>query len=178
MGGGTMHIDFPKIQLNSSSTTLSAVSSSSSHNLNLSVPSNYASPLRPSSSSSSSCQNEICKKLEVVDGNENKIGTGSFNNFILGPVPSKPEVENALAALHNASYNFAFVLWTSYIHGISSPTPEFKWLKPLLDSCHSRGLLCQGLGRVYDGFILHLTEPSVKVFCIYLFYQILFLKFF
>ncbi|KAG4119453.1 hypothetical protein ERO13_D11G081700v2 [Gossypium hirsutum] len=152
MGGGTMHIDFPKIQLNSSSTTLSAVSSSSSHNLNLSVPSNYASPLRPSSSSSSSssCQNEICKRLEVVDGNENKIGTGSFNNFILGPVPSKPEVETALAALHN------------YIHGISSSTPEFKWLKPLLDSCHSRGLLCQGLGRVYDGFILLLTEPSVK----------------
>ncbi|KAK8325952.1 hypothetical protein V6Z12_A11G086400 [Gossypium hirsutum] len=148
MGGGTMHIDFPKIQFNSSSTTLSAVSSSSSHNLNLSVPSNYASPLRPSSSSS--CQNEICKKLEAVDGNENKIGTGSFNNFILGPVPSKPEVENALAALH------------SYIHGISSSTPEFKWLKPLLDSCHSRGLLCQGLGRVYDGLTLLLTEPSVK----------------
>lgn len=95
-----MHIDFTKIQFNSSSTTLSALSSPSSHNLNLSVTSNYASTLRPSSSSSSSCQNENCKKLEAVDGNENKLGTGSFNNFILGPVPSKPEVENALAALH------------------------------------------------------------------------------
>ncbi|XWS45861.1 hypothetical protein CRYUN_Cryun14cG0015700 [Craigia yunnanensis] len=145
MGGGAMHVDLSKIQFNSSS---SAVSSSSSNNLNLPVPSNYAAPLGPSSSSS--CQSEICKRIEVVDGKENKTVTGSFNNFILGPVPSKSEVENAVASLQN------------FIHGISSSRPELKWLQPLLDSCDSRLLLSQGLGRVYDALILFLTEPSVK----------------
>lgn len=100
MGGGAMPIDLPKIQLNSSSTAPSVISSS--NNLNLPVPSNYAAPLRPPSSSSSS-QSEICKKLEAIEinGKENGTvtGSGSSNNFILGPVPSKPEVENALAAL-------------------------------------------------------------------------------
>ncbi|XP_022756972.1 uncharacterized protein LOC111304575 [Durio zibethinus] len=154
MGGGAMPIDLPKIQFNSSSAAVPSVSYSSSNNLNLPVPSNYAAPLRPSSaacSSSSSSQSEICKKLEAIDGKENKIVTGSFNNFILGPVPSEPEVENALAALQN------------FIHGISSSRPELKWLQPLLDSYDSRQLLSQGLGRVYDGFILLLTEPSVKM---------------
>ncbi|XVF73481.1 hypothetical protein PTKIN_Ptkin12aG0204600 [Pterospermum kingtungense] len=153
MGGGAMPIDLPKIQFSSSLTVPSV---SSSNNLNLPIPSNYAAPLRPSSaaysssSSSSSCQSEICKKLEAIDGKEDKTVSGSFNNFILGPVPSKPEVENALAALQD------------FIHGISSSRPELKWLQPLLDSYDSRQLLSQGLGRVYDAFILLLTEPSVK----------------
>ncbi|KAE8721257.1 Structural constituent of nuclear pore isoform 1 [Hibiscus syriacus] len=142
MGGGTMQFDLPKFQFNSPSSAPPSVSSPSPNNLNLSVPSNSSSP--------SSRQNEICKKLEAVAGKEKKTGTGSFNNFILGPVPSQPEVENALAALQN------------FIHGVSSSRPEFKWMKPLLDGCDSRELLSQGLGRVYDGFILLMTEPSIK----------------
>ncbi|KAK8693404.1 hypothetical protein V6N13_070988 [Hibiscus sabdariffa] len=152
MGGGAVHIDLPKIQFNSSSSSSSSflsVSSPSPSNLNLSAPSNYASSLKPSSSSSS-CQHEICKKLEAVDGNEKKTRTGSFNNFILGPVPSEPEVESALAALQN------------FVHGISSSRPEFKWMKSLSDSSDSRELLSQGLGRIFDGFILLLTDPSIK----------------
>ncbi|XWS32394.1 hypothetical protein CRYUN_Cryun23aG0155800 [Craigia yunnanensis] len=153
MGGGAMPIDLPKIQFSSASSSVPSISSSSSNNINLPVPSNYAALLRHSSAayrSSSSCQSEICKKQEAIDGKENKTVTGSFNNFILGPVPSKLEVENALAALQN------------FIHGISSSRPELKWLQPLLDSCDSRQLVSQGLGRVYDAFILLLTEPSVK----------------
>ncbi|XVF22823.1 hypothetical protein REPUB_Repub12eG0204100 [Reevesia pubescens] len=152
MGGGAMPIDLPKIQFNSSSSTVPSVSYSSSNNLNLPVPSNYAAPFIPSSaaSSSSTCQNEICKKLEAIEGKENKTVSGSFNNFILGPVPSKPEVENALAALQ------------SFIHGIPSSRPELKWLQPFLDSCESSRLLTKGLGRVCDVFILLLAEPSVK----------------
>ncbi|GMI66945.1 hypothetical protein HRI_000363800 [Hibiscus trionum] len=151
MGGGAMHIDLPKIQFtSSSSSSFLSVSSPSPNNLILSAPSNYASSPKPSPSSSSSCQHEICKKLEAVDGNEKKTRTGSFNNFILGPVPSEPEVENALAAFQN------------FVHGISSSRPEFKWMKSLSDSSDSRELLSQGLGRIYNGFFLLLTEPSIK----------------
>lgn len=95
-----MHIELPMIQFNSSSSSVPSISSSSSNSLSLPVPSNYTAPLRPSTASSSStCHGEICRRLEAVDGKENKTATGSFNNFVLGPVPSKPEVEDAVAAL-------------------------------------------------------------------------------
>ncbi|EOX96375.1 hypothetical protein SCA6_015349 [Theobroma cacao] len=151
MGGGTMHIELPMIQFNSSSSSVPSISSSSSNSLSLPVPSNYTAPLRPSTASSSStCHGEICRRLEAVDGKENKTATGSFNNFVLGPVPSKPEVEDAVAALQN------------FIHRVSSSTPQMKWLQPLLDSCDSRRWQSQGLGRAYDAFSLLLKEPSVK----------------
>ncbi|XP_021281272.1 uncharacterized protein LOC110414416 [Herrania umbratica] len=152
MGGGTMNIELPMIRFNSSSSSVPSVSSSSSNSLSLPVPSNHIAPLGPSStaSSSSSCHGEICRRLEAGGGKENKTVTGSFNNFVLGPVPSKPEVEDAVAALQN------------FIHGVSSSTPQLKWLQALLDSCDSRRWQSQGLGRAYDTFSLLLKEPSVK----------------
>ncbi|XVE76896.1 hypothetical protein DITRI_Ditri13aG0017300 [Diplodiscus trichospermus] len=155
MGGGAMHVELPQIQFNSSSFVVPAVSSSSSsstNNLNLPIPSNHtAPPRRPSSSSSSSssCQNEISKKIEATDGKENKTLTGFFNNFVLGPVPSKSEVENAVSALQN------------FMHEISLSRPELRWMQPVLNSCDSRLLLSQGI-TVYDAFILLLSEPSIK----------------
>ncbi|OMO69544.1 hypothetical protein CCACVL1_19437, partial [Corchorus capsularis] len=153
MGGGAMNIDLPIIQFNSSTAAVPSTVQSSTISLNLAAP-----PKRPSSStaSSSSCQchTDTCTRpLEAVDGNENSSNTvtaGSFNNYVLGPVPSNLEVENALAALQN------------FIHGNSSSRPELGWLQPLLDSSDSRLLQSQGLERAYDAFSLLLREPSVK----------------
>ncbi|OMP00686.1 hypothetical protein COLO4_12453 [Corchorus olitorius] len=150
MGGGAMNIDLPIIQFKSSTAAVPSAVQSSSISLNL------AAPPKPSSStaSSSSCQchTDTCTRpLEAVDGKENsKTVTGSFNNYVLGPVPSNLEVEHALAALQN------------FIHGNSSSRPELEWLKPLLDSSDSRLLQSQGLEKAYDAFSLLLREPSVK----------------
>ena len=106
MGGGALHIDLPKMQFKTSSSTLpslppsSSSSSSSKNNLNLPVSATFAGNLTTSCSATRcSSHGETCGKLETVDGREEKRATGSLYNLVFGQVPSQLEIENAIRAL-------------------------------------------------------------------------------
>ena len=104
MGGGTLHIDLPKMKFKTSSSNLPSLppssSSSSKNNLNLPVSATFAGNLTTSCSATRcSSHSETCGKLETVDGREEKRATGSLYNPVFGQVPSQLEIENAIRAL-------------------------------------------------------------------------------
>ncbi|XP_002510978.2 uncharacterized protein LOC8289625 [Ricinus communis] len=114
-----------------------------------------------------------------VDGSEEE---KSFDDFVLGPVPSLDEVHSAVSALTQvfdaASYSqfitdkFAYNVDRPVADQISSPTgilhraspvcPEADWMEPSPHLCNSRMLQRYGPDRVYDAFHLLQNEPSIQ----------------
>lgn len=97
-----MHSDLPIIQLRTSSSNLPSLSSPSPSSSNIYLPdsANHVVSFKPSSSSSSCCccGSKTCRKLEAVNGNDNR-ATGFLPNSVFGTVPSQYEVENAISFL-------------------------------------------------------------------------------
>ncbi|KAF3956973.1 hypothetical protein CMV_017961 [Castanea mollissima] len=100
-------------------------------------------------------------------------GNGYFDDYILGPVPSKDEVQNAVSAIQQvfepASYpnlvrdKFASDLEKDVAYQVMSPTgSELDWVEPSFHLCNSRVLQPHGSDRVYDAFHMLQTEPSVQ----------------
>ncbi|KAF3440059.1 hypothetical protein FNV43_RR18337 [Rhamnella rubrinervis] len=150
-----MHTDLPFIQLRNSSPKLPSLSSPSSSSSNIYLPDSayHVVSFKPSSSSSSSscccCGSKTCRKLEAVNGNDNR-ATGFSSNSVFGTAPSQYEVEDAISSLHN------------FMYGISSSGSELKWLMQMLD-CHvPRELLSYGQRSVNDAFQLLQTDHLVK----------------
>ncbi|XP_004306975.1 PREDICTED: uncharacterized protein LOC101311511 isoform X2 [Fragaria vesca subsp. vesca] len=153
MGGGTVRIDFPIINIkpSSSSTDTNKIISNI---LNFPVSNSYVGAVKPSPCSASQCYcgNETCrKKSKLVYGNEEKRASGSLiSSSVFGSVPSQFEVQTAIASLLN------------FILGGNSPQSELQWLQKLVDSCVTRKLLSYGHRKVYDAFQLLQADPSVQ----------------
>ncbi|KAL5798894.1 hypothetical protein ACOSQ2_003714 [Xanthoceras sorbifolium] len=138
MGGGAMNMDFPMIEFRASSSANPPFFSSSAS------ASNYTVPLKKSwTTTTSASSHETCKKVESVDRREDRRASGSSDISVFGSVPSKFEVENAIAALQN------------FMHRITSSGPVFE-------SWDLKTLISQGYGKICDTFRLLQTDPSVK----------------
>ncbi|GAV89031.1 hypothetical protein CFOL_v3_32452 [Cephalotus follicularis] len=151
---------------------------------NLPVSSNTHNPNWPDFGPSSPC----CEQYEWVsvdDGGEDETtrGHGSYDDFVLGPVPSLDEVHDAVSALEqvfdSASYSQRIrdkygynmdkdLAWqlsnpTDLMSRVSSNGSELDWLEPpSLHLSNSRMLQPYGYGRVYDALHLLQTEPTVQ----------------
>lgn len=100
-------------------------------------------------------------------------GNGCFDDYILGPVPSKDEVQNTVSAIQQVfeppSYSnlvrdkFASDLEKDVADQVTSPTgSELDWVEPSFHLCNSRVLQPHGSNKVYDAFHMLQTEPSVQ----------------
>ncbi|XP_062163105.1 uncharacterized protein LOC133870081 [Alnus glutinosa] len=103
----------------------------------------------------------------AVDGCEDERPHGYFDDFVLGPVPSKDEVQDAVSALQQYSKlvwdKFSFDSDKDAADQVTSPTgSELDWVEPSLHLCNSRTLQPLGSDRVFDAFHLMQTEPSVQ----------------
>ncbi|XP_059460718.1 uncharacterized protein LOC132189900 isoform X4 [Corylus avellana] len=152
-----------------SSTHLSLSSTSSpfaSHNIPISAASGVPTWPPPLSQ---------CDEFDwvAVDGVEDEKPHGYFDDFVLGPVPSKDEVQDAVSALQqvfdparNSKLvwdKYAFDLDKDVADQVKTPTgSELDWMEPSPHLCNSRTLQPHGSDRVYDAFHLLHTEPSVQ----------------
>ncbi|XP_011018351.1 PREDICTED: uncharacterized protein LOC105121422 [Populus euphratica] len=116
-----------------------------------------------------------------VDGSENERVVGFNDDFVLGPVPSKDEVHDAVTALTHVfdaplysqliRDKFACTVDKDLADQISSPTvlsqvssvgSDFDWKEPSPSLCNQRALHSYGSHTVHEAFHLLLTEPSVQ----------------
>uniref|UniRef100_A0A2P2JZZ2 Uncharacterized protein LOC8265826 n=1 Tax=Rhizophora mucronata TaxID=61149 RepID=A0A2P2JZZ2_RHIMU len=148
--GGAVTIDLPMIQFKTSSpssspslpsSSSSCCSSSDSSSPKFPVPVNKSVSLRQSCTvASSRCSIGSGSRIDCVHGEEDKRPGGSLFDAILRQVPSRFEVESAIAALRD------------FVEGIPSLGVEFHWLLRILYSSVS----------VLQAFRSLETEPSVK----------------
>ncbi|XP_042991619.1 uncharacterized protein LOC122318393 [Carya illinoinensis] len=145
----------------SSQLSLSSTSPFASHNVAISATSGI--PTWPPPLSQSDELDWVS-----VDGSEDKRPLGYFDDFVLGPVPSMDEVQDAVSALQQvfdpASYCKAVPSVDNGVADqVTSPTGlELDWVEPSLHLCNSRILQTQGSNRVYNALHLLQTEPSVQ----------------
>lgn len=108
-----------------------------------------------------------------VEGAEDERSHAYFDDFVLGPVPSKDEVQDAVSALQQvfdpARYSnlvrdkFSFGLDEDISDQVASPTGlEIDWVEPSLHLCNPRKLQLHVPDRVSDAFHLLQTEPTVQ----------------
>ncbi|KAJ0112957.1 hypothetical protein Patl1_00158 [Pistacia atlantica] len=101
MGGGTMRIDLPMIQFSTPSNPPPLLPLASS-NLNFLNSANQT-PAPLIESCAAWCSSHTSRKLESVEGTGDKREGGSLDYTAFYSVPSKFEVENAVAALQQYS---------------------------------------------------------------------------
>ncbi|CAK7347824.1 unnamed protein product [Dovyalis caffra] len=156
MGGGAMDMDLiPVIQFKPSASFIPSMPSTSSVNFPVSVSETVASLGQSCTAASCYCQSGTCTRIleSVVHGKDHDrwINGLSPYNVVLGPVPSRLEVERAIASLQN------------FMSEVSSSGVELNQLQQmLLDCCGVRTLLSHGYGRVRDAFTLLQSDPSIK----------------
>lgn len=98
MGGGTMHVGHLLPQLRN--TLNNFPSSSSPSNLNPSLSTDKNNGNTKTTLSCCCCHHsQLCRKLELLDGRQEKIESGSLYNHVFEHVPSQREVEDAISAL-------------------------------------------------------------------------------
>ncbi|KAM1020551.1 hypothetical protein ACFX13_042473 [Malus domestica] len=162
---------------------------SSSHNLSLSSPTSPFSscniPLASNCGTSSwpsSPRFDDFDWVTVDNGvsseDDERLSHGLMDDFVLGPVPSKHEVHNAVSALHQVFSPFIRDKFGSksdrdvddqitspagFVHPAPSAGSELDWMEPSAYlSNNSKMLQSHGVERVYDAFHLLQTESSVQ----------------
>ncbi|XVE56403.1 hypothetical protein DITRI_Ditri04bG0006100 [Diplodiscus trichospermus] len=144
---------------------------------NSGLPCNWPAFASSPASAAASCCDEF--EWVCVDGSdEDKQPQGLFDDFVLGPVPSIGEVQNAVSALQRVfdassssqlirdkfSYN-AYQIPSStgpmqQLH--SAAGSDLNWMEPSMHSYNTAALQPYGSNRVYDAFHLLQTEPMVQ----------------
>ncbi|BFG23138.1 hypothetical protein CerSpe_094130 [Prunus speciosa] len=105
---------------------------------------------------------------------------GFLEDFVLGPVPSRDEVQNAVSALQHPSSHAQFIrdkyaselerdvsdqitsASAGLVDRVSSVGAELDWMEPSAYLCNSKMLQPHASERVYDAFHLLQTESSVQ----------------
>ncbi|XP_021823440.1 uncharacterized protein LOC110764731 isoform X2 [Prunus avium] len=105
---------------------------------------------------------------------------GFLEDFVLGPVPSRDEVQNAVSALQHPSSRAQFIrdkyaselerdvsdqitsASAGLVDRVSSVGSELDWMEPSAYLCNSKMLQSHASERVYDAFHLLQTESSVQ----------------
>ncbi|KAF7825237.1 putative Post-SET domain-containing protein [Senna tora] len=146
MGGGTMHHVGSPLPHPRTSSIFTSSSSSSSPNLKLPISTeNGVTFSYRSSDCCCCCDGETCRKLEVVNGAEEKISREGLYNHVFDAVPSQMEVQDALIALQNLTF-LLDLSSASFVQAVESIA----------------ALLPHGYNRLYDALQLLQTDPSIK----------------
>ncbi|GFS35554.1 hypothetical protein Acr_00g0040590 [Actinidia rufa] len=149
MGGGAMLT--PPVAGGVASGTGGAATTNHNHLHSVSQPplanlpgsANCISPLRPFCS-----HNKFVENLTRLDTREDQRASGSHHGSVLGPVPTRTEVDKAISDLQRFMLGFC--------------TSEFEWLQQMLYPRNVRMVKSSGHGRVDDAFRLLQTDPLVQ----------------
>ncbi|XP_044504925.1 uncharacterized protein LOC123225122 [Mangifera indica] len=97
-----------------------------------------------------------------VDGGDERSHGVFLDDFVVGPVPSLDEVNNAVSALQQGfdpdSYS---LVRDKYAYNLDKDA-ELDWVEPSLHLSNSRALQPYGPDRVYDAFHLLQNDPSIQ----------------
>ncbi|KAL9691643.1 hypothetical protein QQ045_012068 [Rhodiola kirilowii] len=124
----------------------------------------------------------VCDDFEWICADDGFEDASSFDDFVLGPAPSRHEAQSAVTALQQVIETAPFSHFVRDKYGTNmetdvsgravSPTrfnrrtacsiSESDWAEPSLQLCNAGMLQRCGSGTVYDAFHLLQTDPSVQ----------------